>query len=122
MLTALLRHDAIFAILVGYTAVCVLHAINNMIDLPVGGKPSRSRQLKAYTCRAYDHKENSNRMTPHRSRNPGTPTGRPAAVGFSFALVGPLTRLTSATPTNVYATMRVSIGYCPTWLRTAAAR
>src|ERR1700754_1971165 len=70
MLTALVRRDAIYAVLFGYTAICVLHAINHVMDLDIGGNPSdpylitgqavisgvgawlRGRQLKAHARRA----------------------------------------------------------------------
>jgi hypothetical protein len=40
VLVALFRRDAIYAVLVGLTAVCVLHAINHVIDLDIGGNAS----------------------------------------------------------------------------------
>jgi hypothetical protein len=41
MLTALVRRDAIFVVLVGYTVTCVLHAGNHVLDLHLGGHPSQ---------------------------------------------------------------------------------
>ncbi|GAA1206591.1 hypothetical protein GCM10009608_48420 [Pseudonocardia alaniniphila] len=40
MLVALFRRDAIYAVLLGFTVICVLHAINHVIDLDIGGNPS----------------------------------------------------------------------------------
>ena len=37
LLTALVRRDAIFVVLVGYTVTCVLHAGNHVLDLHLGG-------------------------------------------------------------------------------------
>jgi hypothetical protein len=41
LLTALVRRDAIFVVLVGYTVTCVLHAGNHVLDLHVGGHASQ---------------------------------------------------------------------------------
>jgi hypothetical protein len=41
LLTALVRRDAIFVVLVGYTVTCVLHAGNHVLDLHLGGHPSQ---------------------------------------------------------------------------------
>jgi hypothetical protein len=40
MIVALFRRDAIYAVLVGFTAICILHAINHVIDLDIDGNPS----------------------------------------------------------------------------------
>jgi hypothetical protein len=41
LLTALLRRDAIFVVLVGYTVTCALHAGNHVLDLHLGGHASQ---------------------------------------------------------------------------------
>jgi hypothetical protein len=41
LLVALVRRDAIFVVLVGYTVTCVLHAGNHVLDLHLGGHPSQ---------------------------------------------------------------------------------
>jgi hypothetical protein len=40
MLVTLFCRDAIYEVLVGLTLICVLHAINHVIDLDIGGNPS----------------------------------------------------------------------------------
>lgn len=40
LLTALVKPDAIFVVLVGFTSICVMHAANHVIDLDIGGNPS----------------------------------------------------------------------------------
>jgi hypothetical protein len=41
LLTALVRRDAVFVVLVGYTVTCVLHAGNHVLDLHLGGHASQ---------------------------------------------------------------------------------
>ena len=41
LLNALVRRDAIFVVLIGYTVTCVLHAGNHVLDLHLGGHPSQ---------------------------------------------------------------------------------
>ncbi len=42
LLTALVRQDAIFVVLVGYTVACMLHAGNHVLDLDLGGHASHA--------------------------------------------------------------------------------
>jgi hypothetical protein len=49
LLTALLRQDAIFVVLVGYTVTCALHAGNHLLDLHLGGHASQPYPLALQT-------------------------------------------------------------------------